>query len=164
MVEDGVYTVKCDDIDYAIYKIGDWKNNYMINLVGTSNEIPVTKVTREHVLFNMEQIRKSEFEVEGKKVNGLLALGRQLNPEIQDIPIDDLIDLEKKEYENIVDEILYLPMLPEDEEIDLSTDQYLIYKLVKDQHSITSSKPVNQFTMNHQMEEIKKLQKKNNIN
>ncbi|OWT32859.1 hypothetical protein BGI41_05405 [Methanobrevibacter sp. 87.7] len=163
MVDTERYTVKCDDIDYAIYTVSNWKNDYKINLIGTSKEIPVTKVTREHVLFSLEQIRKSEFDINGTKVNGLVALGRQLNPEIQEMPLDELISLEEKEYKNITEEILELPMLPEDEEIDLSTEDYLIYKLVKDEHSITSPKPANKFTLDYHMSEIKKLQKQNNI-
>lgn len=163
MVDNDKYVVKCDDIDYAIYTVGEWKNDYKINLIGTSDEIPVTKVTREHVLFSLDQIRKSVFNINGKEVNGLVALGRQLNPEIQEMSLDDVIALEEKEYKNITEEILELPMLPEDEEIDLATEDYLIYKLVKEEHSITASKPANKFTLDHHMAEIKKLQKQNNI-
>ena len=63
---------------------------------------------------------------------------------------------------HIIKEINDLELLDDDVEIDLATDQYLIYKLVKEQHSITASKPANQFTVNHHMEEIKKLQKQAN--
>ena len=71
---DETYTIKCSNIDYAIYKVGNWKNEYKLNLVGTSDEIPVTNVTKKHVLFNMEEIRKSEFDMGGRKVNGIVAL------------------------------------------------------------------------------------------
>lgn len=159
---DETYTIKCSNIDYAIYKVGNWKNEYKLNLVGTSDEIPVTNVTKKHVLFNMEEIRKSEFDMGGRKVNGIVALGSQLNPEVSSMSVDDLVALESKEYDNIIKEINHLELLDDDVEIDLATDQYLIYKLVKEQHSITASKPANQFTVNHHMEEIKKLQKQAN--
>ena len=37
--------IRIDDINYAIYKIGEWKNDYEINQIGLSKEIPVTKNT-----------------------------------------------------------------------------------------------------------------------
>lgn len=156
---DDDYKIKCNNIDYAIYKVGNWKNEYKLNLVGTSDEIPVTNVTKKHVLFNMDEIRKSEFDMGDRKVNGMVALGSQLNPELSKMSIDDLIALEEEEYKNIKEEIDNLELLDDEEEIDLSTDQYLIYKLVKEHHSLTASKPVNQYTMEHHMEEIKSLQK-----
>ena len=31
--------IRVDDINYAIYRIGDWKNDYEINQVGLSREL-----------------------------------------------------------------------------------------------------------------------------
>lgn len=154
---DGDFTIKANDPDYVIYKLGQWKNKYELNLVGISNEIPVTSVTCWHVLNNMEQIRKSEFEVEGKTVNGLLALSRQMSLDLQKMSLDDLIAQEELEYNNIVVEVNNLELLDDDEDIDLTGDEYLIYKLMVEKHSITTSKPANQFTLNHHMQELKKL-------
>ncbi len=161
MVE-GNFTIKANNPDYVVYKVGNWKNEYELNLVGVSNEIPVTNVTSKHVLNNMEQIRKSEFEVEGKTVNGLVALPRQMSLDLQKRPIDDLIAQEEEEYNNILNEINSLELLDDDEDIDLTRDKYLIYKLMVEKHSITTSKPANQFTLNHHMEELKKLEEKSN--
>lgn len=159
---DGDFTIKANNPDYVIYKLGDWKNNYELNLVGISNEIPVTNVTCHHVLNNMEQIRKSEFEIEGETVNGLVALPRQLSLDLQKRPLNDLIAQEETEYNNILDEVNNLELLDDDEDIDLTGDEYLIYKLMVEKHSITTSKPANQYTLNHHMEELKKLDEKSN--
>ena len=51
--------IRIDDINYAIYKIGNWKNKYEINQIGLSSEIPVTKPTVNHIKLSMEEIRKS---------------------------------------------------------------------------------------------------------
>ena len=45
--------IKCKDRNYAIYKIGNWKNDYKINVIGTSTEIPITSPTKHHVELNM---------------------------------------------------------------------------------------------------------------
>ena len=29
--------IKCDNINYAVYKIEDWENDYEINIIGTCN-------------------------------------------------------------------------------------------------------------------------------
>ena len=42
--------INVDDVNYAVYKIGDWKNNYQINQIGLSREIPVTKNTLHHII------------------------------------------------------------------------------------------------------------------
>ena len=55
--------INVDDINYAIYKIGEWQNNYEINQIGLSREIPVTKNTLTHVKMSMDEIRKSEFNI-----------------------------------------------------------------------------------------------------
>ena len=42
--------IKCDNINYAVYKIEDWENDYEINILGTARENPVTKPTLDHML------------------------------------------------------------------------------------------------------------------
>ena len=49
--------VNVNDINYAIYKIGDWKNDYEINQIGLSNEIQKKKNTVFHVKMSMDEIR-----------------------------------------------------------------------------------------------------------
>ena len=53
--------INLDDINYAIYKIGEWKNHYEINQIGLSKEIPVTKNTVTHIKFSMDEIRILNF-------------------------------------------------------------------------------------------------------
>ena len=55
--------INLDDINYAVYKIGEWKNNYEINQIGLSKEIPVTKNTITHIKFSMDEIRASQFSI-----------------------------------------------------------------------------------------------------
>ncbi|MDR2967026.1 MAG: hypothetical protein LBU74_03655 [Methanobacteriaceae archaeon] len=148
--------ISFNDINYAIYKIGNWKKSYKINLIGTSNEIPATEVTKGHVLFNMDEIRKSTFETEGKEVNGIVGLSMQLNKDLQGIAIDEIIMEEKQEYENIVDEINSLDYEDSNGVIELENDKFLIYKLEKDHH-VTKAKPANVLTMKHHEKEIQRL-------
>ena len=121
---DGNEMINIDDMNYAIYKIGEWENNYEINQVGLSREIPVTKHTITHVKLSMEEIRKSEFDVSDKKVNGFIAIAMQLNPNIQDMEIDDMIELEEKEYQSILEELDALELLGDDESIPLEGEEY----------------------------------------
>ena len=72
--------IKCDNINYAVYRIGNWENEYEINILGTSSEIPVTKPTLEHMVKQMDHIRASVFEIGGKEVNGMIGLAMQFNP------------------------------------------------------------------------------------
>ena len=88
--------INIDDINYAVYKIGDWKNNYEINQIGISSEIPVTKNTVHHVKLSMEEIRMSTFEISDKSVNGFVAIALQLNPKVQEMELDYVIALEEK--------------------------------------------------------------------
>ena len=94
--------INFDNINYAIYKVGTWKNHYEINQIGLSREIPVTNATLHHVKLSMEEIRKSEFDIDNKTVNGFVAIALQLNPKIQKMDLDDVIALEQKEYERII--------------------------------------------------------------
>ena len=87
--------INLDDINYAIYKIGDWKNHYEVNQIGLSKEIPVTKNTITHIKFSMDEIRSSEFSVDDRKVNGFVAIALHLNPTVQEMELDDVIELEK---------------------------------------------------------------------
>ncbi len=149
-------SISVTNINYAIYEIADWKNKYQINILGTSREIPVTEVTKNHMLKNMEQIRLSEFELESKTVNGMVALAMQLNPDISKKNIDEIIMLEQKEFKMILEELDNLVLKENSEFIDLNTDEFLIYKLEYDGHMLVS-KPANKFTQKHHIEEIKRL-------
>lgn len=149
--------VKIDDINYAVYKIGEWKNHYEINQIGLSKEIPVTKNTITHIKFSMDEIRNSQFSLSDKTVNGFVAIAFQLNPKVQEMEIDDIIDLEEKEYNDILSELESLEVLSDDETIPLEGEDYLIYKLEKDCH-VTTSTPANEFTEKFYQNELKKIE------
>ena len=149
--------INADDINYAVYKIGNWKNNYEINQIGLSNEIPITKNTLDHVKFSMDEIRNTEFSVSDKKVNGFVAIAIQLNSKVQDMEIDDVIALEEKEFNDICEELNCLDLIGDDETIPLETEEYLIYKLQKDCH-VTTSTPANDFTKEFYKMELKKIE------
>ncbi|WP_305515598.1 hypothetical protein [Methanobrevibacter sp. V14] len=150
--------INLDDINYAIYKIGDWKNHYEVNQIGLSKEIPVTKNTITHIKFSMDEIRSSEFSVDDRKVNGFVAIALHLNPTVQEMELDDVIELEKNEYETILSELDNLDVLNEDGSVSLESEDYLIYKLEKDCH-VTISIPANEFTKHYFDNEIKKIEK-----
>ena len=114
--------INIDDINYAVYKIGDWKNNYEINQIGISSEIPVTKNTVHHVKLSMEEIRMSTFEISDKSVNGFVAIALQLNPKVQEMELDDVIALEEKEYDDILKELDDLVLLDDDGTLSLETE------------------------------------------
>ena len=97
--------IKCDNINYAVYKIEDWENDYEINIIGTAREKPVTQPTLDHMLKQMEHIRVSVFEIGGKEVNGMIGLGMQLNQSMQKRDLDELIQQEEKEYQSIMEEL-----------------------------------------------------------
>ena len=155
MADDKV--ISLDDINYAVYKIGEWKNHYEINQIGLSKEIPVTKNTIQHIKFSMEEIRNTEFSLSDKKVNGFVAIAMQLNPVVQEMELDDIIELEQNEYQNILSELEDLEVLSDDESMPLETDEYLIYKLEKDCH-VTTSIPANEFTQKFYEAELKKIE------
>ena len=115
--------IKCDNINYAVYKIDDWENDYEINIIGTAREKPVTKPTLEHMLKQMDHIRVSVFEIGGKEVNGMIGLAMQLNQSLQKRDLDELIDLEEKEFKNIMDELNSIDLKKADETIALDTDE-----------------------------------------
>lgn len=150
--------INLDDINYAIYKIGDWKNHYEVNQIGLSKEIPVTKNTITHIKFSMDEIRSSEFSVDDRKVNGFVVIALHLNPTVQEMELDDVIELEKNEYETILSELDNLDVLNEDGSVSLESEDYLIYKLEKDCH-VTISIPANEFTKHYFDNEIKKLKR-----
>ncbi len=149
--------VNVNDINYAIYKIGDWKNDYEINQIGLSNEIPVTKNTVFHVKMSMDEIRKSEFAFSDSTVNGFVAIATQLNPKILEMDVDDIISLEKEEYDNIIEELDGLELLAEDDTIPLDGEDYLIYKLQKECH-VTTATPANEYTEKFHANELKKIE------
>lgn len=157
MDESETKVINFDDINYAIYKIGNWDNTYEINQIGLSNEIPVTESTVHHVKTTMIEIRKSAFDVGTLTVNGFVAIAMQLNPKLQDRELEDLIKLEEKEYDSILEELDNLELLPNDGSIELETDEYLIYKLEKECH-VVNSIPYNDFTKKHYIDEIKKIE------
>ncbi|MBQ2666639.1 hypothetical protein [Methanobrevibacter sp.] len=149
--------INLDDINYAVYKIGEWKNHYEINQIGLSREIPVTKNTIVHIKFSMDEIRSTEFSVSDKKVNGFVAIALQLNPVVQEMELDDAIELEQNEYQNILEELESLDLLSDDETIPLENEEYLIYKLEKDCH-VTTSIPANEFTKQFYEAELKRIE------
>ena len=149
--------INLDDINYAIYKIGEWENHYEINQIGLSREIPVTKNTITHIKFSMDEIRNSQFSISDKTVNGFVAIALQLNPKVQEMELDDVIELEEKEYHNILSELENLEVLSDDDCLPLETDEYLIYKLEKDCH-VTTSIPANEFTKQYYKNELKKIE------
>lgn len=149
--------IKVNDINYAVYKIGEWKNNYEINQIGLSNEIPVTKNTVFHVKSSMDEIRASEFSISDRKVNGFVAIAMQLNPNVQEMELDDAIALEQKEYDDIVVELDGVELLDEADTLPLDGEDYLIYKLQKECH-VTVSTPANEFTEKYYENELKKIE------
>lgn len=151
-----VEKINCDNINYAVYKIGNWQNDYEINIIGTANEIPVTKPTLEHMLKQMDHIRVSVFNIGGKEVNGMIGLAMQFNPSFASRDLDELVELEEKEYKNIMDELNGLELKDAKDVIFLDTDEFVIYKLEYDGHTL-SPKPYNDYAQKHQMEEIKRL-------
>lgn len=149
--------IKADDVNYAIYKIGDWDNDYEINQVGLSSEIPVTENTMDHVKLSMDEIRRAEFEIDNKTVNGSVAIAFQLNSKIQEMDLADAIELEQKEFDNITEELANVELMDNDDEISLDSKDYLIYKLEKECH-VTKSIPANDFTKKYHDMEIKKIE------
>lgn len=150
-------TINIDDINYAVYKIGEWQNHYEINQIGLSREIPVTKNTITHIKFSMDEIRASQFSLSDKTVNGFVAIAMQLNPKVQEMELDEAIELEETEYNNILSELENLDVLGDDETIPLENDEYLIYKLEKDCH-VTTSIPANEFTKKFYQDELKRIE------
>ena len=148
--------INVDDINYAVYKIGNWENDYEINQIGLSSEIPVTKNTVFHVKSSMDEIRSSEFSVSDKKVNGFVAIAMQLNPKVQDMELDEIIELEQTEFDNITSELDGLEVLSEGT-LPLDGEDYLIYKLQKECH-VTTSTPANEFTEKFYEQELKKIE------
>lgn len=147
--------INFDDMNYAIYKIGSWKNDYEINQIGLSSEIPVTENTLFHVKLTMEEIRKSQFNISEKEVNGFVAIAYHLNPKIQEMDLDDAIKLEEEEYENILKELDDLEVFSEGS-TPLETEEYLIYKLEKECH-VTNSIPANKHTKKFYYDEMKRI-------
>ena len=148
--------IDVNDINYAVYKLGTWENNYEINQIGLSKEIPVTKPTITHIKFTMDEIRKSQFDISDKTVNGFVAIALQLNPKVQEMELDDVISLEQEEYDNIIEELDNLDLLDENSAIDLDDDNYLIYKLEKECH-VTMSIPANEHTKKYYEAEMKRI-------
>ena len=148
--------IDVNDINYAIYRLGNWKNNYEINQIGLSKEIPVTEPTIAHIKFSMDEIRKSQFDISNRTVNGFVAIAFQINPKIQQMDLDDVIKMEEKEFNNILDELDNLELLDEDSTIDLDDENYLVYKLEKECH-MTISIPANEHTKKYYEEEMKRI-------
>ena len=148
--------INVDDINYAVYKIGNWKNDYEINQIGLSKEIPVTKPTVTHIKFSMDEIRNAQFDISDKTVNGFVAIAFQLSPKVQDMELDDVNDLEQEEFDKICEELDNLELLSDDLTIDLDDESYLIYKLEKECH-VTQSIPANEHTKKYYEAEMKRI-------
>ena len=148
--------IDVNDINYAIYRLGNWKNDYEINQIGLSKEIPVTEPTITHIKFSMDEIRKSQFDISNKTVNGFVAIAFQINPKIQQMDLDDVIKMEEKEFNNILDELDNLELLDDDSTVDLDDENYLVYKLEKECH-MTISIPANEHTKKYYEEEMKRI-------
>ena len=127
-----------------------------ITITSPSKEIPVTEPTITHIKFSMDEIRKSQFDISTKTVNGFVAIALQLNPKVQEMDLDDVIELEQKEYDNIIDELDNLELLADGSTIDLDDDTYLIYKLEKECH-VTTSIPANEYTKKYYEAEMKRI-------
>ena len=149
--------VKFDDINYAVYRIGKWDNEYQINQIGISDEIPVNQTTLDHVKLSMDEIRRAEFEIGDTTVNGFVAIAFQLNPKIQKMDLKEAIELEQKEYDSIIEELENLELESDDKSISLDDENYLVYKLEKECH-VTKSVPANEHTLKHHAEEIKRIE------
>ena len=148
--------IDVNDINYAIYRLGNWKNNYEINQIGLSKEIPVTEPTITHIKFSMDEIRKSQFDISNRTVNGFVAIAFQINPKIQQMDLDDVINMEEQEFNNILDELDNLELLDDDSTVDLDDENYLVYKLEKECH-MTISIPANEHTKKYYEEEMKRI-------
>ena len=148
--------IDVNDINYVVYKLGNWKNNYEINQIGLSKEIPVTKPTITHIKFSMDEIRKSQFDISNKTVNGFVAIALQLNPKVQEMNLDDVVALEQEEYDKIMEELDALELLDDNSTINLDDDTYLIYKLEKECH-MTTSIPANEHTKKYYEAEMKRI-------
>ena len=148
--------INVDDVNYAVYKLGNWENDYEINQIGMSNEIPMTEPTVTHIKFSMDEIRKAQFDISNKTVNGFVAIALQLNPKVQEMDLDDVIELEQLEFDNICSELDNLELLDADSTVDLDDESYLIYKLEKECH-VTTSIPANEHTKKYYEEEMKRI-------
>lgn len=157
MAEEERKIIKINDGNYAIYRIGQWKNNYEINQIGLSDEVPVSQNTVKHVKHVMDEIRSSSFEIDNLTVNGFVAIAIQLNPKIQEMELADVCELEEKEFELINEELDNLDLLDEDETMELENWDYLVYKLQTDCH-VTQSTPANGFAFKHYVEEMQKIE------
>ena len=102
-------------------------------------------------------IPDEKFDLSDKTVNGFVAIAMQLNPNVQKMELDDIVELEQQEYQNILDELENLEVLDDDGTIPLETDEYLIYKLEKDCH-VTTSIPANEFTKKFYQDELKRIE------
>ena len=123
-------------------------------LVEMAQEILQAQIAGKQM--SMEEIRRAEFETPDKKVNGFIVIAMQLNPKVKDMEMDDLIELEEKEYKNILEELNGLELLADDESIPLDGEEYLIYKLEKEHH-LTKSTPANEFTRQYSIEELRRI-------
>jgi hypothetical protein len=148
--------INVDDVNYAIYKLGNWENDYEINQIGLSKEIPMTEPTVMHIKFSMDEIRNAQFDISNKTVNGFVAIALQLNPKVQEMDLDDVIELEQVEFDNICSELDNLELLDADLTVDLDDESYLIYKLEKECH-VTTSIPANEHTKKYYEAEMKRI-------
>ena len=145
--------------NYTIYRVGDWKHDYKLNVTGTSSQLPASEPTKKHVLSQMEQIRKAEFEWEGKKVNGMIGIGLQLNEDFQKLSAEELINLEEKEYKQILEELDNLKLEDNNKFLSLETKDFLVYKLEM-AHEGLQVQPATPYTLEYHLNEIEELKNK----
>ena len=105
----------------------------------------------------MDEIRASQFSISDRTVNGFVAIAMQLNPKVQEMELVDAVELEEKEYLNILEELENLEVLSDDDSLPLENDEYLIYKLEKDCH-VTTSIPANEYTKKFYQNELKRIE------
>ena len=55
------------------------------------------------LILTPDEIRKAQFDISNKTVNGFVAIALQLSPDLQDLNPDEVIKMEAEEYENILE-------------------------------------------------------------
>lgn len=145
-----------NDDSYAVYRLGKWRNNYKLNLLGIDNEIPATQITKNQSLNIIDEIRKYNFNFKGFRINGMVGLAIRFNG-LQNEDVGELIDTEEKEYYNIKNELNKLKLENPSDFIEINNEKFLIYKLRENCHGAILSKPVNEFTRKYSTVYLSKI-------
>lgn len=154
--EDDDKLVFFNDDSYAVYRLGKWRNNYKLNLLGIDNEIPATQITKNQSLNIIDEIRKYNFNFKGFRINGMVGLAIRFNG-LQNEDVGELIDTEEKEYYNIKNELNKLKLENPSDFIEINNEKFLIYKLRENCHGAILSKPVNEFTRKYSTVYLSKI-------